>query len=71
MTQCPKCYGFNVAHKEKQLHELEHRAKIIAGHGHADPTRLLVGTGAYLIGRAMIAMSPYVCKNPNCGHRFS
>lgn len=73
--QCPKCHSFQVVHKDKEFHEMSHRAKHHAGHGtlHAmqgHPAMLVAVGGAWLIGKAVHALSQtYACGN--CNHRFS
>ena len=76
---CPKCYSSNVVHKDKDkdYHQLNHRAKHHAGHGlvHAaqgHPASLVVVGGLWAVYKAVHALShTYTCQNPNCGHRFS
>lgn len=73
--QCPKCYSLQVVHKDKEFHEMSHRAKHHAAHGavHAmqgHPALLVTLGGAWLIGKAVHALShTYTCNS--CNHRFS
>ncbi len=75
--QCPKCHSFQVVHKDKEFHEMSHRAKHHAGHGAAHalqghPGMLVAIGGGWLIGKAVHALShTYTCLNSNCNHRFS
>ena len=51
MPQCPKCRSFSVAHKDKQFHELDHRAKHFAAHGlaHHSTAMVLVSLGSLVV----------------------
>lgn len=75
--QCPKCHSFQVVHKDKEFHEMSHRAKHHAGHSAAHalqghPAMLVAIGGGWLIGKAVHAFShTYTCLNSNCNHRFS
>ena len=75
--QCPKCYSSQVVHKDKEFHEMSHRAKHHAGHSAAHtlqghPAMLVAIGGGWLIGKAVHAFShTYTCLNSNCNHRFS
>lgn len=74
---CPNCRSSNVVHKDKEFHEMTHRATHHAGHSalhamHGHPGMLVAIASGWLIGKAVHAFShTYTCQNPNCGHRFS
>lgn len=72
---CPKCRSSEVVHKDKEFHEISHRAGHHAARGavqamHGHPVMLAVVGGAWLLGKAAHALShAYTCNS--CNHRFS
>ncbi len=72
---CPKCYSSRVVHKDQEFKAMSHNAKHHAGHSavHAlqgHPTMLVLVGGAWLIGKAVHAMSKtWTCES--CKHSFS